>query len=89
MFITSDGIYNPTLFLHGTTDAVMCLQSTLAAMLPNVLHPHILWWLDDILIHSETIANQFKTIPYSFIFCASYNFKLHAAKCIVFATSIQ
>lgn len=58
-------------------------------MLPNFLRQHIIWRLDDILIYSSTIANSFKSIVDFFTFCATYNFKLHPAKCIIFATSIR
>lgn len=61
-FIASDGIYIPTRVLRGTTNAVMYLQATLAALMPDELRPNILWWWDDIHIHSKTVLNHLSAV---------------------------
>lgn len=40
--IAPDGIYTPTRVLHGTMNAVMCLQYTLATLLSDYLRANIL-----------------------------------------------
>lgn len=88
-FITPDGIYSPTRVLHGTTNAVMFLQSTISSNIPADLRPHILFWLDDILLHSRTIDDHLDAIRLLFSFCKKFNFKLHPAKCNIFSTCIR
>lgn len=88
-FITPDGIFSPTRVLHGTTNAVLFLQSTLAACLPQNLRSQILWWLDDILIFSETIPDHLLAIQRFLAFCLNHNFRLHPEKCTLLATRIQ
>ena len=88
-FITPDGIYSPTRVLHGTTNAVTHLQSSLAAVLPPELRRQLLCWLDDALIHDATISGLLKSIRRFFALCVKYNLKLHPAKCQLFSKSIR
>jgi len=88
-FITPDGIYSPTRVLHGTTNAVTHLQSALAEILPNGIAKQLLLWLDDMLLHNTTIHGLLQDIRELLALCASYNIKLHPAKCILFATTIR
>lgn len=88
-FITPDGIITPTRVLHGTTNAVMFLQSTLATHLPAVLRQFLLWWLDDILLHSKTINDHLDGIRRLFDFCVEFNLKLHPLKCQLFRSTIR
>lgn len=61
--INPDGIYSPTRVLHGKTNVVIYLQSTLAAFLPGDLHPFVLWLLNDIHIYTPTIDKLFSVYP--------------------------
>jgi len=79
-----DGIYTPTRVLHGTTNAVMYLQLTMAAHLPDDLRHNILWWLDDIFIHYETLDDHLLDIRRFFEFCVTRNFKLHPENSLYF-----
>lgn len=67
----------------------MYLQATLAALLPDSLRSNVLWWLDDILIHAETVTEHFNAVSLFFSFCVQHNFKMHPGKCTLFATSIR
>lgn len=68
---------------------IMYLQSTLASHLPVDIRRHLLWWLDDILIHSKTIDDHLDSLKLFFSFCVEYNFKLHPTKSIIFAPRIS
>lgn len=88
-FIIPEGIYSPTRVLHGTTNAVMFLQSMPASCLPEDLRRHTLWWLDDILIFSESISDHVIAVQKFLDFCVSFNFRLHPEKCTLFATRVH
>lgn len=88
-FITPFGIYTPTRVIHGTTNAVTHLQSSMMNIIPENLRPFLLIWLDDILIHAPTVENLMQSIQSFFGLCAEYNIKLHPAKCTVFAKEIR
>lgn len=88
-FLTPDGVYTPTRVLHGTTNAVMFLQSTLASCMPDDLRNRTLWWLDDILIFSETVTDHLAAIQRFLEFCVEYNFRLHPGKCTLYATRVR
>lgn len=54
-FITPDGILTPTRVLHGTTNAVTHLQSTITELIPNSLNKVTFFWLEDVHNHSPAI----------------------------------
>lgn len=88
-FITPDGIFSPTRVLHGTTNAVMFLQWTIQGKIPAKLRPWVLLWLDDILLHAQSITDHLDAILLLFGFCKSVNLKLHSAKFVLFLRSIR
>lgn len=88
-FVTPDGIFMPTRVLHGTSKAAMYSQSTMAAFLPKTLRKNLLWWLNDILIHSTTIENHLFAIRSFLEFCVANNLKFHHSKCTLFAVPIS
>ena len=88
-FITPDGIFTPTRVMHGTTNAVTHLQSSLDAIIPDDLRDNILCWLDDILLHAATVEKLLESVQSFFNLCAEYNIKLHPAKCILFTEEIR
>lgn len=88
-FITPDGVYSPTRVLHGTTNAVLYLQSTLSAHLPADLRRSVLLWLDDILAHAPTTIELLTAIRLFFELCSERNLKLHPAKCVLYSRSIR
>ena len=55
-FITPDGVFTPTRVLHGTTNAVVHLQSSMQGILLSLpqLAESTLTWFDDCLIYSKT-----------------------------------
>lgn len=61
----------------------------MAALLPDDFRPFILWWLDDIFVHSPKIIDQFKAISGFFDFFVKYNLKLHPGKSTLFARTIR
>lgn len=89
LLVALDVVYTSTHVLHGTTDAVMYLQSTLAVLLPPSLREHILLCLDDNLIHSPAVKARYVAVSYTFFYCASYNFQIHPDRRTLFATTIR
>ena len=88
-FITPDGIFTPTNVLHGTTNAVSHLQSSLTGIILNDLMDSILISLDDILLHAPTVEKLLQSVRSFFALCAKYNIKLHPAKCILFTKEVR
>lgn len=76
-FITPDVIYSLARVLHGSTNSVMYLQSTLAFKLPSDLLRQIMYWLDDLLLQADTIYQLPNAIRRIFGFCKEFNFTLH------------
>lgn len=88
-FVTSDGDFTPTCILHGTTNAVTYLQSTLASILPLNLLQNVLYWLDKVLVHHATVDSLLEAIRLLFAFFKSLNINIHPSECCFFATSIE
>jgi transposase InsO family protein len=88
-FITPDGIYTPTRVLHGTTNAVTHLQSSLAEAVPPTLRQFLLHWLDDVLLHHSTVEGLLDAVRQFLLLCVKLNLKLHPAKSVFFATSVR
>ena len=88
-FVAADRVYTPTRVLHGTTNAVIYLQSTLAYHLSADLLNGVLYWLKDIQLHDKTIDGLFKWMKKLFRMFKDRNLKLHPEKCCFFATSIR
>ena len=61
-FITPDGIFTPNRVMHGTTNAVTHLQSSVAGVIPEDLKPYILCWIDEIIFHAPTVDSMLDAI---------------------------
>ena len=70
--------------MHGKTNAVSHLQSSLMGIILKDLLNTIPIWLDDILLHAPTVEKLLESIRSFFALCTKYNIKLHPAKCILF-----
>lgn len=88
-FVTPDGIFSPTRVMHGTTNAVTHLQSSISGIIPDDLKDHLLVWLDDVLLYAATVDELLASIRSFFALCVEYNLKLHPAKCTIFAPEIR
>jgi Reverse transcriptase (RNA-dependent DNA polymerase) len=86
-FITPDGVYTPTRVLHGTRNATQGLQSVLVVMM-NDIKSNIKVWLDDCLLHTKTEDDWLATLNFFFKKCQEHGLKLHASKCVLFATKM-
>jgi Reverse transcriptase (RNA-dependent DNA polymerase) len=86
-FITPDGVYTPTRVLHGTRNATQHLQSVLVVMM-NDIKSNIKVWLDDCLLHTKTEEDLLATLIF-FKQCREHGLKLHASKCVLFATTVR
>lgn len=87
MFITLGGIYTPARVLQNAINAVMYMQSTLAALVPKNVRKSLRWLLADIRIQSTRITKHLLAIQSFFDFCDSHIFKLHPSKGTLFEMS--
>lgn len=67
----------------------MFLQSTLAAYMSDDLRRQTLWWLDNIIIVSETISDHISVIRHFLQFFLDYNFWQHLGKSTLNATFVR
>lgn len=84
LFLTTVEICSPSRLLHGSTNCVLYLQSTLGAKLPCELIQALLHLLDDVRSHTPIIDELLRRIYQFFEGFLKYNFKLHPAKCVNF-----
>jgi hypothetical protein len=87
-FITPDGVYTPTHLLHGTRNATQNLQSVLVIMMDDI-KSNIKVWLDDCLHHTKTEDDWLATLSFFVKKCQEHGLKLHASKCVLFATTVR
>jgi Reverse transcriptase (RNA-dependent DNA polymerase) len=87
-FITPDGVYTPTRVLHGARNATQHLQSVLVVMIDDI-KSNIKVWLDDCLLHTKTEDDLLATLNFFFKQCQEHGLKLHASKCVLFATTVR
>jgi Reverse transcriptase (RNA-dependent DNA polymerase) len=87
-FITPDGVYTPTRVLGGTWNATQNLQSVPVVMTDDI-KSNIKVWLDDCLLHTKTEDNLLATLNFFIKKCQEHGLKLHASKCVLFATTVM
>jgi hypothetical protein len=88
-FITPDGVYTSTRALHETRNATHHLQSSVLVVMMDDIKSNIKLWLDDCLLHTKTEDDLFATLNFFFKQCQKYGLKLHASKCVLFATTVR
>jgi hypothetical protein len=81
-------VYTPTRVLHGTRDATQHLQSVLVVMMDDI-KSNIKLWLDDCLLHTKTEDDLLATLNFFFKKCREHGWKLHASKCVLFASTVR
>jgi Reverse transcriptase (RNA-dependent DNA polymerase) len=87
-FITPDGVYTPKRVLHGTRNATQHLQYVLVVMMDDI-KSNTKVWLDDCLLHTKTEDDLLATLSFFFKKCQEHGLKLHASKCVLFATTVR
>jgi hypothetical protein len=55
----------------------------------NVIKSNIKVWLDDCLLHTKTEDDMLATLNLFFKKCREHELKLHASKCVLFATTVR
>jgi hypothetical protein len=87
-FVTPDRVHPPTRVLHGTRNESQHLQSVLVVMMDYV-KSNIKVWLDYCLLHTKTEEDLFATLNFSFKKFQEHGLKLHASKCVLFASTVR
>jgi hypothetical protein len=87
-FITPDGVYTPTHVLHGTRNATQHQQSVFVIMMDDI-KSNIKVWLDVCLLLTKTEDDLLATLNFIFKQCQEHGLKLHAIKCMLFATIMR
>lgn len=65
------------------------MTSALSVEIPDVLAKELLQWLDNMLLHCESIPNLLKTIRKSLRLCIHLILQLHPDRCLSFATQVR
>jgi Reverse transcriptase (RNA-dependent DNA polymerase) len=87
-FITPDGVFTPTSVLHGTRNATQNMQSVFVVMM-DYSKSNIKVWLDDCLLHTKPEHDFLATLSFFFKKCQEQGLKLHASKCLLFASTVR
>jgi hypothetical protein len=64
------------------------LQSVLVVIMDDI-KSNIKVWLNDYLLHTMTADDLLATLNFFFKQCQKYGLKLHASKCMLFATTVK
>ncbi|KAE9282551.1 hypothetical protein PR003_g27380 [Phytophthora rubi] len=88
-FVTHRGIYTPTRVPMGATDAVAYCQGVVEEIFGDLLGQGLLCWLDDILGYAETEEELLALLEKVSVRCEKFGLKLHAKKCLFFATEVK
>jgi Reverse transcriptase (RNA-dependent DNA polymerase) len=83
-FLTPDGVFTPTRVLHGASNAVAYMQSSLQGILGS-MSSSILSWLDDLFLHAPSVEDLLANLRQFFTICRFHNLKLHPHKCSLFS----
>jgi hypothetical protein len=81
-------MYTSTRVLHGTRNATQHLQSVLVVMMDDI-KSNIKVWLDECLLHTKTEDDLLATLNFFFKKCQGHGLKLHASKCVLFASTVR
>jgi hypothetical protein len=81
-------VCTPTRVLHGTRNATQHLQSVFVVMMDDI-KSNIKVWLDDCLFHTKDEVDLLATLKFIFKQCQEHGLKLHASKCVFFATTVK
>lgn len=74
-FITIDGLFCPTIFLHGTSSAILHIISSFTNITQDNLRNLFMLWGEDILLHFKTTPELLHVIRNIFQLCTHYNIK--------------
>jgi Reverse transcriptase (RNA-dependent DNA polymerase) len=64
------------------------MQSVLVFMM-NDIKSNIKVWSDDCVLHTKTEDDFLATLNFFFKKCQEHGLKLHASKCVLFATTVR
>jgi Reverse transcriptase (RNA-dependent DNA polymerase) len=83
-------IVDITLTTHwsGRQNTTQHLQSVIVVMMEDI-ESNIKVWLDDCLLHTKTEDDLLATLNFLLKQCREHGLKLHASKCVLFATTVQ
>jgi Reverse transcriptase (RNA-dependent DNA polymerase) len=87
-FITPDGVFTPTRVLHGASNAVAHMQSSLQGILHS-MSESVLSWLDDLFLHASSVDELLAHLRKFFTICRDHNIKLHPLKCSLFSVEAK
>jgi hypothetical protein len=63
--------------------------SSVLVVMMNYIKSNIKVWLDDCLLNTKTEDDLLETLNFFFNQCQEHGLKLHASKCVLFATTVR
>jgi hypothetical protein len=87
-FVIPGGTWTPRRVLHGNSNAVAHLQSSMVFML-QPMGGRVMAWLDDLLASSADEQELLKVHHQFFELCRTHRVLLHAAKCEFFCVQVR
>lgn len=83
-YMTHRKVYTPRRVPQGCTDAALFFQATIQNCLEELLHRHLLIWIDDLLLFAGDIETFLKKMERLFELLDFFGFKLSVSKSSLF-----
>ncbi|OWY99161.1 hypothetical protein PHMEG_00029891, partial [Phytophthora megakarya] len=82
-------VYTPRRVPQGCTDAALFFQSTIQKCLEELLHKHLLVWIDDLLLYARDARTYLVKLERLFELLDFFGFKLSPKKSCLFAQEVR
>lgn len=80
---TPGGIFAPKIVHHGTRNATVHIQTRFSKSILPALHRHILWWVDDMLLHPKSFRELLNDMSMILAMFVIMSLILPPMKCIL------
>lgn len=87
--VTPIGFYTPKRLVQGTINPMKYLKSTISSMITDDLLPHVLFSIDDIVLHHTIVHGMFDAVKMLLVLINEKDIMVHLKKCCFFSKSIR
>jgi hypothetical protein len=88
-YMTHRKVYTPRRVPQGCTDAALFFQSTIQKCLEELLHKHLLVWIDDLLVFAEDVPTYLVKLERLFELLDFFGFKISPKKSSLFEREVR
>jgi hypothetical protein len=88
-YMTHQKVFTPCRVPQGCTDAALFFQATIQKCLEELLHKHLLIWIDDLLLYANDVKVYLQKMERLFELLDSFGFKLSAKKSSLYEREVK